>query len=292
MAPLTWDQPGERLYETGVDRGVLYIPDSSGAYVDGHAWNGLTHITEKPTGAAPTPFYANNIKWLNLLSIEEFGAIIEAYTYPDAFGACDGTSEPEAGLAVGQQSRKTFGLAYRTKIGNDLVGTDYGYKVHLIYGALAAPSDKAHSTVNDKPDAIAFNWTVTTTPVAVPGFKPSAQLILDATKVNAADLAALELILYGTDGVDARLPLPTEILGIFAGSVTTVRLVGANAPTYDSGTHVVTLPAVTGVQWRINGVVKASGAQPALAVGQTANVTALATAGYVLSGDDDWTFDY
>jgi hypothetical protein len=293
MSPtLQWDNVGERLYETGVDHGVLYIPDDNGDYVEGYAWNGLTTVTESPSGAEASPQYADNVKYLNLVSAEEFGATIEAFTYPSEFGQCDGSAAPEAGVLIGQQGRKTFGLSYRTLVGNDLDGTDYGYKLHLIYGALAAPSEKAYATMNDSPEAITLSWEVSTTPVQVPGFKPTAQLTLDSTKVDAAALADLEDILYGDGSTDARLPLPGEILDLFTGSTTKVRLTGANAPDYNSGSHVVTLPAVTGVVWTINGKTATAGAQPPLTVGQTANVRAKAAPDYVIEGDDDWTFDY
>jgi hypothetical protein len=293
MAALQWDQVGERLYETGVDHGVLYIPDESGAYADGFAWNGLTTVTESPSGAESNPQYADNIKYLNLVSYEEFGATIEAFTYPDEFGQCDGTVSPEAGVAVGQQARKSFGLAYRTKVGNDLDGSDHGYKLHLIYGALAAPSEKAYATINDSPEAIAFSWDLTTTPAPWPGYRPTSLITIDSTKVDAGALADLEAILYGAEGVEARLPMPVELLSLFSGTVTDVDLgTPANQPSYNASTHVVTLPAVTGVQWKINGANKAPGAQPALSVGQTANVEAVATAGHRITGDEDWTFDY
>lgn len=212
---IVWDEVGERFYETGVDRGVLYPQnDKTGVYPKGVAWNGLTGVTESPTGAEPTPLYADNIKYLNLFSVEEFEANIEAYTYPEEFEQCDGSAELTPGVALGQQPRKSFGLCYRTRLGNDLVGDDYGYKLHLIYGAKAAPSDKGYETINDTPDAITFSWDVTTTPVPVTGFKPTASLVVDSTKVDAAKLAALEAILYGSESTDARLPLPDEVLTI------------------------------------------------------------------------------
>lgn len=293
MTVLAWDEVGARLYETGVDHGVLYIPDVAGEYNDGYAWNGLTTVTESPSGAESSPQYADNIKYLNLVSVEEFGGTIEAYTYPEEFGQCDGTAFPSTGLAIGQQSRKAFGLCYRTRLGNDVDGTSYGYKLHLIYGALAAPSEKAYATINDSPEAISFSWEITTTPVAVAGYQPTALLVIDSTKVDSGDLAALEEILYGSVGDDARLPLPDEVIALFGAGITNVDLgTQANQPTYNAGTHVVTLPVVTGVQWKINGVNKATGAQPALTVGQTAEVEAVAQAGYNLQGADDWTFDY
>lgn len=292
MTVLTWDQVGERLYETGVDRGVLYLPDENGAYDEGHAWNGLTTVTESPSGAESNPQYADNIKYLNLVSAEEFGATIEAFTYPDEFGQCDGTASPEAGIFLGQQGRRSFGLAYRTRLGNDLDGTDHGYKLHLVYGALAAPSEKAYATINDSPEAITFSWEVTTTPVDVAGYKPTALLTIDSTKVDADALADLEDILYGTNVDDPRLPLPDEVITLVGTGVTDVNLnVAANQPTFNNATGVVTLPAVTGVQWQVNGANRAAGAQPAIAVGATSEVTANGTAGYNLVGDDDWTFE-
>src|SRR4051794_4597213 len=179
MTVLTWDQIGERLYETGVDHGVLYIPDTGGAYSDGFAWNGLTTVTESPSGADASPQYADNIKYLNLVAAEEFGGTIEAFTYPDEFAQCDGTAAPAVGVFVGQQRRVQFGLSYRTLLGNDVAGTDHGYKLHLAYNLLASPSDRAYGTVNDSPEAISFSWDFSSTPVEVPGFKPSAILTID-----------------------------------------------------------------------------------------------------------------
>lgn len=209
---IQWDDTGKRFYETGVDHGVLYPMDEFGAYPEGIAWNGLTGVSEKPSGAQATPLYADNTKYLNLMSVEEFGCTIEAYTYPDAFAACDGSEEAVEGLMLGQQGRGKFGLAYRTRIGND-VSEDLGYKLHLVYGCLAAPSEKAFKTVNDSPEAISFSWEVTTTPVPVVGFKPTASLTIDSTKVDAAKLAALEVILYGsTPATKGILPLPDAVI--------------------------------------------------------------------------------
>ncbi len=296
MTALAWDQVGERVYETGVDHGVLYQVDEAGEYVDGVAWNGLVTVTESPSGAEASAQYADNIKYLNLVSAEEFGATVEAFTYPAEFAQNDGSAIASAGVSLGQQGRRMFGLAYRTLIGNDVEGTGHGYKLHLIYGAQAAPSEKAYGTVNDSPEAITFSWEVTTTPAPVGDgvdYKPTASITVDSTQVDAGALAELEDILYGTDSVDPRLPTPAEVLDLFEGSSTTANLgTPANQPTYNSSTHVVTLPAVTGVQWKVNGVNKAPGAQPALTVGQTANVTATAQPGYVLAGDDDWSFNY
>lgn len=216
MSKLVWDQTGERFYETGVNQGVLYIRGEDGTYPSGVAWNGLISVTESPSGAEPTPIYADNIKYLNLMSAEEFGATIEAYTYPDEFAQCDGSAEIAPGVMIGQQNRKIFGLSYKTAFGNDVDGTDYGYKLHLIYGALAAPSEKDYSTINDNPEAITFSWEVTTTPVTVTGFKPTASISIDSTKVDATKLEALEDILYGTENADPYLPLPDEIAALFA----------------------------------------------------------------------------
>lgn len=211
MAKLVWDQTGERYYETGVKQGVLYPMQEGGTYTKGVAWNGLTAVTESPSGAEATALYADDIKYLNLLSTEEFGCTIEAYTYPDEFAECDGSASLAVGVNIGQQKRKTFGLCYRTVLGNDVDNNDYAYKLHLVYGCLASPSEKAYSTINDSPDAITFSWEVTTTPVAVTGFKPTACITIDSTKANAEKLTALEAILYGDGETEARLPLPNEI---------------------------------------------------------------------------------
>lgn len=210
MSKLVWDQTSERYYETGVKQGVLYVQES-GAYPKGVAWNGLTAFTESPSGAEATPLYADDIKYLNLMSAEEYGCTIEAYTYPDEFAACDGSAEIAPGVMAGQQTRKTFGLSVKTTLGNDVEGNEYGYKLHLVYGALAAPSEKAYATINDSPEAITFSWEVTTTPVTLEGFKPTASITIDSTKADEAKLKALEDILYGTEDEEARLPLPDEV---------------------------------------------------------------------------------
>lgn len=215
MPRITWDQAGERLYETGVDHGVLYVQDATGAYPEGIAWNGLTAVTESPTGAEANPQYADNIKYLNLVSVEEFGGTIEAFTYPDEFGVCDGSVIVTPGLTIGQQTRRAFGLSYRTLIGNDIESTDFGYKLHLVYNALAAPSEKAYATVNDSPEAITFSWEFTTTSVAVPDHKPTASITINSTLVDATKLAAFEDMLYGDDTLTGKLPTPAEVIAHF-----------------------------------------------------------------------------
>ena len=224
MSKLVWDQTGQRLYETGVRQGVLYPIGANGTYPKGVAWNGLTAVTESPSGAEASPIFANDGKYLSLMSAEEFGATIEAYTYPDEFAVCDGSDELATGVVIGQQKRKAFGFCYRTALGNDVDGEEYGYKLHIVYGCMATPSEKAYATINDDPEAITFSWELTTTPVPVTGKRPTALLTVDSTKVDATSLAALETILYGTDAgeggtpeaVDPRLPLPDEILTIIS----------------------------------------------------------------------------
>ena len=218
MSKLVWDKTGERRYETGVKNGVLFPQETNGTYGNGVAWNGLTAVTESPSGAEATPLYADDIKYLNLMSVEEFGATIEAYTYPDEFAECDGSASLTPGVTIGQQPRKAFGMSYKTTFGNDVDGNEHGYKLHLIYGALASPSEKAYNTINDSPEAITFSWEVTTTPVAVKGLKPTASLTIDSTKTDKTKLAALEDILYGKDEVEARLPLPDEIAELMKAS--------------------------------------------------------------------------
>ena len=254
MTTLQWDKAGERLYETGVDHGVLYIPNGAGAYVDGYAWNGLTTVTESPSGAESNPQYADNIKYLNLVSAEEFGGTIEAFTYPVEWEQCDGTASPTPGVGIGQQSRKTFGLSYRTKVGNDLAGQDHGYKIHLVYGGLAAPSEKAFATINDSPEAITFSWEFTTTPhevgtIASVTYKPTASLVIDSTKVDADALATLEEFLYGTEGTDPSLPTPAAVIAMFSG---TVLAVTPTEPTYDGASNTMTIPTIAGVTYYVD----------------------------------------
>lgn len=219
MAKLVWDQTGDRLYETGVSKGVLYPIQSDGAYSKGVAWNGLSSVTESPSGAEANPIYADDMKYLNLLSAEEFSATIEAYTYPDEFAECDGSADIATGVSIGQQKRKIFGLCYRTVLGNDVDSNDHGYKLHLIYGCMAAPTEKAYTSINDSPEAITFSWEVSTTPVNVTGFKPTASITIDSTKAKKDKLTALEAILYGDESKEARLPLPNEIATLMSESI-------------------------------------------------------------------------
>lgn len=214
MPKLVWDEIGKRLYETGVSKGVLYVQADDGTYGNGVAWNGLTAVNESPSGAEATPLYADDIKYLELTSTEEYGASIEAYTYPEEFEQCDGSAELGAGVTIGQQPRKAFGFCYRTLIGNDVKNNDYGYKLHIVYGAKAAPSEKAYQTVNDSPEAITFSWELTTTPVNVAGHKPTACVTIDSTKVAPDKLKSIEDALYGTDSAEPKLLLPDEIAAI------------------------------------------------------------------------------
>lgn len=288
MTKLVWDQTGQRFFETGVDHGVLYIPDNTGAYVNGVAWNGLTSVSETPTGAEPNAQYADNIKYLNLFSAEEFGATIEAFTYPDEFAQFDGLSVPTPGLTVGQQSRKVFGLAYRTRIGNDVDGDSHGYKLHLIYGCQASPSEKAYNTINDTPEAITFSWEISTTPVAVENHRPTSVLTIDSTKVDAGTLEALEQILYGDVAVSPRLPLPDTVIGMFSGSVVKV---SPDVPGWDVGTNTITIPTTVGVTYFVNGAPVSSGP---IVITEDTVVRAEPKVGYVfnLGVDDDWLYVY
>lgn len=215
MSKLVWDDIGQKIYETGVDHGVLYPVSDAGLYDNGVVWNGLTAVNETPSGAEATPQYADNSKYLNIVSAEEFGATIEAFTYPDEFAICDGSAEPVPGVMIGQQDRKAFGLCYRTLVGNDTKNVTYGYKIHLIYNAMAAPSEKGYTTVNESPEAITFSWELTTTPVPVTGYKPTASLVIDSTKTDADKMAAFELILYGDTDAEPRMPLPDEVFTLF-----------------------------------------------------------------------------
>lgn len=261
MSVLVWDGTGERLYETGVDRGVLFQIDEAGDYVDGVAWNGLTAVTDSPTGAESNKQYADNITYLNLISAEEFGCTIEAFTYPDEFGQNDGTATPTPGVSLGQQRRRSFGFCWRTRLGNDVEGTDYGYKLHLAWGCLAAPSEKAYATINDSPEAITFSWEVTTTPVAVGvvggnEYKPTAKITIDSTKVDPVKLAALEAMLYGTVGTDPEMPSPADVITMMSSTLTSAT---PAAPTYNSTTDIITIPNTTGVEYLVAGVVVPAG---------------------------------
>ena len=215
MPKLEWDKSGEKLYETGVKNCALYVFRNN-AYDKGIAWNGITGITESPSGAEASPLYADDIKYLNLISNEDFGATLEAYTYPKEFEECDGTAEISKGVSIGQQNRKTFGLAYKTTLGNDVDGNSYGYKIHIIYGCLAAPSEKAYASINDSPEAITFSWELSTTPVEVKGFKPTSTITIDSTKIDAGKLKKLEDKLYGSETGDATLLLPNEIMTLLS----------------------------------------------------------------------------
>lgn len=292
MTALKWDAVGERTYETGVDRGVLYEVDPAGEYVNGVCWNGLTSVTESPSGAEANPQWADNIKYLNLISTEQFGGTIEAFTYPPEFEKHDGALSPVAGVTIGQQNRKTFGFCYRTRKGNDVDGNDFGYKLHLIYGCTAAPSEKAHSTINDSPEVITFSWAITTTPVDVGTiggtvYKPTATITVDSTMVDLTTLAALELQLYGDPSNDPSMPLPADVIAMFTAPLTEAT---PTAPTYNSGTHTITIPTVTGVVYKIGGVTKTG----SVVITADTIVKAYPTTGYKFPDviDDDWFFDF
>lgn len=227
---LVWDKTGERFYETGTKKGVLYPQTEDGTYPKGVAWNGLTAVTESPSGAEASPLYADDIKYLNLYSVEEFAATIEAYTYPDEFAVCNGEQDLTTGVKIGQQKRKSFGLSYVTTLGNDVDGNSYGYLIHLVYGAMAAPSEKSYASINDSPEAITFSWELSTTPVSVSNFEPTASLTINSTKVDAAKLAAFEAILYGSESADPRLPLPDEVATLLASSASGQKMSGNKTP--------------------------------------------------------------
>jgi len=293
MTKLVWDKTGERTYETGVDRGVLYEIDEAGEYSSGVAWNGLTTVTESPSGAEATPTYADNIKYLNLISVETFGATIEAYTYPVEFEKYDGNGSPTPGVSVGQQNRKPFGFCFRTRKGNDIEATDHGYKLHLVYGAIAAPSEKAYATINDSPEAITFSWEISTNPVQVGtiggvDYQPTASITIDSTKVNAGRLATLETMLYGDPSNDPAMPLPADVIAMMSGTTT---LATPTQPAYNSGTHTITIPSVTGVRYTIDGEDVAAGA---VVITEDTIVRAYPATGYHFPDviDTDWFYDY
>lgn len=286
MPRIVWDKPGQRRYETGLDHGVLYHQNSQGVYDKGYVWNGLTAVNETPTGGESNKQYADNIPYLNLMSKEEFEATIEAFTYPDQFEENDGTVKLAAGVRIGQQRRKPFGFSYRTLVGNDLLGEDAGYKLNLVYGGQASPSEKNRTTINETPEATPFSWDLTTTPVPVTGHRPTSKITIDSTDpdVDPADLAALEDILYGTPGTDPRLPLPDEVAAIMGGAV----LATPTAPTFDTGTDTITIPVVTGVVYTING----EAVTGAVIITAPTVVVAHPAVGYRFPAviDDDWLF--
>jgi hypothetical protein len=287
MSKLVWDATGTRKFENGVEKGVLYPQNALGLYPLGVAWSGLTTVTEKPSGAESNKQYADNRVYANLISAEEFAATIEAFYSPVEFDACDGTATPYPGVSVGQQPRKPFGFCYKTKIGND-IDPDLGYNLHVVYGAMAAPSERAYTTINDSPELTALSWDLSTDKVDIPGLKPSAIITIDSTATDPVKLAALELVLYGDVAVDPRLPLPAELFGLIGTVLTDATPV---APTYVQGTHTVTIPVTAGIDYQVDGVTKVAGA---LVITKTTTVIAVPKATYKLAAgvDDDWTFIY
>jgi hypothetical protein len=289
MAVLEFDAAGDKLFEAGVDKGVLYpINTESGLYDNGFAWNGLTAVNEKPDGASPNRTYADNILYSTLLSAETFGGTIQAYTYPDEFAACDGSATPAEGVLVGQQARATFGLSYRTKVGNE-ISSNLGYKLHLVYGALVSPSEKDYVTINDSPAPVEFSWDFNCTPVAVTDLEPTCLIIIDSTKVDSDALSDLEDFLYGTISDDPTLPPPDSVLALFTGSITAINLTAATF----NGAHTVTIPSQTGAIWRVDGVVHAAGSVT-LTTGQSVVVSATPDAGYVFNQpvDTEYVFTF
>lgn len=291
MTRLAWGAVGAKEFETGVDRGVLYIPTAQGVYQNGYAWNGLTNVTESPSGAESNKQYADNGVYLNLKSKEEFAGTIEAFTYPDQFAQCNGELEAVAGVRLGQQRRKSFGVSYRTLKGNDVLGTDFGYKIHLVYGCDAGPSEKSYGTVNDSPEATGLSWDITSNPVQVgvlggTDYGQVSTLTIDSNDVTAAKLAALEDILYGTAGADPRLPLPGEVYALFAAGAPAAAM--TVPPTYTAATDIIAIPVVTGVTYYINGEPVTGNVGP---ITKNTVVTARANAGYQLApeADNDWT---
>lgn len=290
MAVLTWDNIGEKIFEAGVEKGVLYKQNAQGVYNTGFAWNGLVSVNESPSGAEANKQYANNKVYANITSAEEFSGSLEAFTYPIQFAECDGYAELTTGVTIGQQRRVPFGLAYKTKIGNDVAELDLGYKLHLIYGAKAAPSERNYTTINESPEAMTMSWELSTEPVEVAGKRPTATLIIDSTKVTPSKLLDLENILYGTAGVDPRLPLPAEVATII-GTTLTVTAQPA-APSYNATTDQITIPTVTGVEYYIDGIKRNNGSLVTI----TANtlVTAQPASGYKfpVPSDNDWLITF
>lgn len=288
MSKITWDNLGERFFETGVDRGVLYPLSNLGVYEAGVAWNGLTSVSESPSGADLTDFWADNVKYASLRAAEEFGATIEAYTYPEEFAQCDGSAQLSAGVYIGQQTRKHFGFSFRTSVNNDQgLDREVAYKLHLIYNASASPSEKAYTTINDSPEAITFSWELETTGVAVTGYKPTSTIVIDATKANVAKLAALELILYGDTTIAPRLPLPDEVAALMAGTP-----VVPAAPTFVAATGIATIVATPNVVYKRDGVVLTTGAQTAAPGGTLVTITAEPAPGYYIASGvaKSWSF--
>lgn len=298
MSRILWDASGEKKWKTGVDHGVLYPVDDTGAYPEGVAWNGLTTVTESPSGAESNKQYADNIEYANLKSAEVFGFTIEAFYSPPEFDECDGSVEVVPGLKFGQQTRRSFGFSWRNLLGNDTQGDRFGYEIHMVWGADAAPSEVGNATVNDSPELAALSWECTTTAVGVgtiggTELKPVAHAVVNSTRVDPARLADLEDILYGTEGDEPSLPLPRAVYELLFAGTTDVNLAAfANQPSYNNSTHVATLPAVTGVEWYVDGELTPAGALPALAVGEEIEIVAQATSGYNLVGDNEWTFSY
>lgn len=292
MAAVVWNQPGERSFELGTDRGVLYHKDVNGVYNTGEAWNGLKSVTKSPSGGEPTKMYADNMVWLTLLSVEEFAATIECMMYPKGFEKYDGLASPVPGVVLGQQPRDSFGFAWRTLKGNDIEGQDAGYKIHLAYNCLAKPTEQAHNTINESPETTSFSYELSTTPVPTTDYKPTAYVCIDSTEVSPADLAALELILYGSPGVEPALPLPDQVIALFSGAILIAQ---PTVPTYDSGTDVLTIPASTGgntgVEYYIDGELQAAGPQ---VIAADTDVEARAKDGYYFGEDADiyWRFTF
>ena len=292
MAVLVFDDTGNRQFETGVDKGVLYILNTENSLYDtGYAWNGLTEIKEKPAGAGANPAYADNIKYLNLLSAETFSGEISAFTYPDAFGQCDGTTEPYSGVLVGQQGRAVFGLSYRSQIGND-VSSLAGYKLHLVYGALASPSEKDYQTINNSPNGVTFTWAFDCSGITTTSYGTVSLLTIDTTKVDSTALTNLENYLYGTSGTNPSLPSPDAVVALFSGTVTTIDFAELTIPTISA--NVITLYAVTGVTWYVDGVEHATGALAAMTSGQSHVITAVTNTGYAFVPPivTSWLFAY
>jgi hypothetical protein len=285
---LTWDNIGEKVFEAGVEQGVLYKPNGLGVFNTGFAWNGLVSVNESPSGAEANKQYANNKVYANITSAEEFSGSLEAFTYPVAFAECDGYAELTPGVSIGQQRRVPFGLSYKTKIGNDLEDLEAGYKLHLIYNAKAAPSERAYTTINESPEAMTMSWELSTEPVEVPGKRPTATLVIDSTKVDATRLADLERVLYGTDSEEPRLPLPAEVATIMATDLTESSK--PVEPSYNATTDTVTIPTTTGVDYFINGALVTGD----VVITEDTRVTAAPATGYKFPAmsDNDWVIEY